>query len=216
MSTLWLFREMRSGSTAFTDLIALKLKRPYKFIELKSGSTIKHPLPDPETNIYHTHEFSLLREMPHYDNPTLIRCTRRNRVDQYLSALMMRWLGKTVYQRTEYDNRIFNVRAETKENDEKIFTTAEPAMIARRELYHVHQMYTESNRLWNEYAHLYNNYTVYYEDLCEGIDIPLLGLTDFKLTNDLQIKKIPDYKRRVFLNYDMLVGWIEEMIEDFG
>ncbi len=125
MKTIWLFREKRSGGTAFTTILSSKLNRPIHFID--------------------------------------------------------------------------------------------PNIITKRDLTIVHRMYVENQKLWDEYSKLYPSCTIYYEDLCEGIDIPLLELTDCKLSNNLEIKKLPDYKQRVFLNYDMLVKWTQELLdEDFG
>jgi hypothetical protein len=208
--TIWIFREERSGSTALTNLIASRLGILNYFMD---PNFIPPPASNDATALFDTHYFPYLENMSDYDNPLLIRCTRKNRVEQYLSQLMVRWMKKTVYRTIPDDELLLNFRTDTKTKFEQLFFKVVPTVITKRDLITVHTMFSEKQKLWEKHAKLYPNCTVYYEDLCEGIDIPLLGLTDCKLTDELVVQKLPDYKERIFLNYDMIVSWTQELID---
>ena len=213
-NTIWIFREERSGSSAFVGMLQHKLNMPTYFVDYEEDldqTTLDH------NTMLNTHHFPFLKDMHKHHDPLLIRTTRKNRTEQYLSELMVRWMMKTVYREVNTTDAIFNFQSDITNTFEQLFSKVEPTIIPKSELSSVHQMFSEKQKLWKKYANQYPNCTVYYEDLCEGIAIPLLGLTDCKLTSDLEIKKLPEYKQRVFLNYDMLVRWSQELIdEDFG
>jgi hypothetical protein len=208
--TIWIFRKERSGSTALTNLISSRLGIPNHFMD---PNFISPAASNDATTLFDTHHFTYLENMSEYDNPLLIRCTRKNRVDQYLSQLMVRWMKKTVYRTIPNEALLLNFRTDTTTKFEELFFKVVPTVITKRDVAIVHTMFYEKRKLWEKHAKLYPNCTVYYEDLCEGIDIPLLGLTGCKLTDDLLVQKLPDYKERIFLNYDMIVGWAQELID---
>ena len=58
----------------------------------------------------------------------------------------------------------------------------------------------------------YLNFTVYYEDLCDsGIDIPPIELYGHTITSrDSYTIKLPEYKHKQCINYDMVEKWINE------
>jgi hypothetical protein len=69
------------------------------------------------------------------------------------------------------------------------------------------------NQYWESYAASYQNFTVFYEDLCTdtGVDLPMLGLTSLSITDDDTITiKMPSYKEQICINYDMVSRWISK------
>lgn len=212
MSTIWVFREQRTGGTAFVDLLCKQLgKRNYFAHPEEVGSHIS----DQNELIINTHSFEFLDYLGDYENPTLIRCARRNKTEQFLSILMLHWMGATVYRHTDVRNRGYNIQPDTPSDFINLFNSVPPAIITKREVLAVARLSKLCDDKWNAIAPRYNGVTVYYEDLCEGVDIPLLGLTNVKLTPELDVKPLPtDYKKNVFLNYDMLVKWANEISEE--
>jgi hypothetical protein len=57
---------------------------------------------------------------------------------------------------------------------------------------------------WNEVSKDLNVQTVYYEDFFEGTTIE--GI-DLLIKFDSTTKKLPDYKKTVFVNYDQIREW---------
>lgn len=211
MSAIWVFREQRTGGTAFVDLLCKRLDRRNHFVHLEDDG---YSIPFQDEIIINTHSFEFLECMDGYENPTLIRCVRRNKTEQFLSVLMLHWMGATVYRHTDVRNRGYNIQPDSPPNFIELFNSVPPTIITKREVLAVARLSKLCDDEWNAIAPRYNNVTVYYEDLCNGIDIPLLGLANVKLTQDLDVKRLPiDYKKNVFLNYDMIVKWSEEISE---
>jgi len=211
-NVIWVFREERSGSTAFLNLLVKRLRLPVYHVSSDEALPVIQ-----DKAIFTTHDFPLLKDLSIHDEPVLIRCTRKNKAEQYLSDLMRWWMGETVDKALNMYDREYTLREEGYAELIERFEKVEPTVITKSRLAWIHKKYADKRHFWNTYANNYPNCTVYYEDLCEGIDLPMFGLTDFKLTNDLVVKKLPDYKRRVFLNHDMLVKWTQELVEkDFG
>ena len=193
------------------ELLSDRLNRPRYFVEAEIATS--HPLSNQSDCLFSTHNFSYLADMNCYEDPLLIRCTRRNRVDQYLSELMILWMGETVHKHLSGSERVYNIHPDTPHTFTDEFGLVEPTVITKNQLLNVHRMYMNSQRLWEEHSGAYRNITLYYEDLCEGVDIPELGLTNCILS-DTRVVKLPDYKQRVFLNYDMIIKWTKELLSN--
>jgi hypothetical protein len=72
------------------------------------------------------------------------------------------------------------------------------------------------NKLWDENAKRFSNFTIYYEDLNEGIEIPDF---DIELGFDMYpdyMNKIPEYKSKVFANYEQITVWYKEFENKYG
>ena len=214
MSIIWIFREQRSGSTALTGLIAERLNRMDKFVQYPEDSieAVKS-IPNPEDYIFSTHDYNFIEIMDSYDQPvTLIRCARKDRVERCISYLIAKYKA-LMKHKTKFG--AWNLLRSDDLSEYKNFLAGiEPTVFTKKEVYNYLDCCTERNRYWNLYASSYQNYTVFYEDLCTdtGVDIPALGLTSLNIINDDSptVKQPSDYKKQICINYDMVVCWINE------
>lgn len=219
MSTIFLFREPRTGSTWFSNHLAKHLNRKHCFIEnefaLKSMLGFskerflfeinKH---DMNNTLFSTHLFEFLPLLEQYENPIVIRCSRRDKFDQFLSHNFLKYSQRTFGPLTNIISGEIEEKCRTY-FDELISTQT---VVSKNEVISYMHMVNEWNSLWNQYASRYENYTVYYEDLCDsGIDIPSLGLYNCKMNVKGTTMKLPEYKSKVFLNYEMIHKWIKEL-----
>ena len=93
---------MRSGSTAFAETLAERLNRPY--CAVTDTSNEDHPLTPDDMTVYSTHSFYSIRMMEHYDDPLLIRCTRRDLAEQCLSHLLAKKINSQVLESMRFWN----------------------------------------------------------------------------------------------------------------
>jgi hypothetical protein len=63
---------------------------------------------------------------------------------------------------------------------------------------------------WDEFTKDYPSQTLYYEDFQQGIQIE--GTDILVKLNDQGTKKLPDYKKKVFTNYDEIKYWYDKNI----
>lgn len=219
MSTILIFREPRTGGTWFSDHVATFFGFDECFLD---GTRVGLPPADSdlefnvddffnviknrslESTVFSTHFFTALKVIDRLDNPILIRCARRNTVEQFLSY----WLIKTTgYRFTNF------TRDENYEKHKESFEKAiqQQLIVPKKDVTQYMRIKQRNEMLWEEYATKYQNFTVYYEDLCEtGVDIPFINLYNCKITNEGLTEKLPEYKSKVFLNYDMIQKWIED------
>lgn len=205
---IWIFREPRSGSTSAVDVICNKLNRTYHFID--------HDFKNPEIfhlkkipsffqkegdnqKLFHTHYFPALLSMVNYINPILIRISRKNVIEQCLSRIatdLMNWKFTNLRKNDDTGKEIFDDFCKSKIE----ITKDQVDFYIKRRL--------QQNILWNNISHNYENQTIYYEDMCHSIDIPVLGLYNVDLTTETI--KLPNYKENVFTNYDLVKKWLSE------
>jgi hypothetical protein len=206
MSIIWIFREMRSGSTAFAETLAERLNLPYVATESFSGES--HPITIDTNVVLSTHSFHALSLMEFYQDPILIRCIRRDRAEQCISHLIATSFNKAVSE----SNRFWNMRRdESKNTNRNTFDSAEPLTFTKKEVFTYLDLNQSWKTYWDTYAHKYRNYTVYYEDLCEKeIDIPEIGVYSFSIRDNATTHKLPDYKNRICLNHLMIRKWVDE------
>ena len=205
---IWIFREPRSGSTTSAEVISKLLQRTHIFVDDSPEFYIPNKLPtfgrkeDDEKIVYSTHFFPALKSMVNYNDPILIRISRKDVVEQCMSLLACQYMDFKFFNMSTYnfsDNReIFERFSKTKIEIKKedVLTWAGFKM--------------NQNRLWNKISPIYENQTIYYEDIINGIDIPLIGLYNVNLTTVTQ--KLPDYKKEVFVNYDSVKEWLNPVI----
>ena len=207
MSVIWIFREMRSGSTAFAETLAERLNRPY--CSVVDTSDELHPLIDDETIIFSTHSFNILAQMVSYNNPILIRCTRRNLIEQCLSHLISTKINNQLPDNMRFWN---DRRDENRIENRNKFYNFDPFLVTKKEVFDYLNINQSWKKNWNLYSQGYRNYTVYYEDLCEkGINIPELELYNFSITEGATTKQLQSsYKERVLLNHMMIRNWVDE------
>ena len=81
---IWIFREQRSGSTAFTNLVANQLNRIDKFVGRypEDIETVKN-ISDPENYVFSTHSYNFIEIMNSFNKPVvLIRCARQDKIER--------------------------------------------------------------------------------------------------------------------------------------
>jgi hypothetical protein len=142
----------------------------------------------------------MLRMMDGFEDPIIIRCARRNTLDQFLSHCLAKSTNYKFTNITSDDHReVFDNLVESR------------LLIPKKDLTEYVRLKRRNDDIWNEFAPKFKNFTVYYEDLCEnGVDIPLLNMYNCKIGENGFTQKLPDYKTKVFLNYDMIQKWISE------
>jgi len=205
MSVVWILREMRSGSTAFAETLAEQLARPHMPIVLHAGTS--HPLSTDEDMIYSTHSFHTITQLDSYQDPILIRCTRRDLTEQCISHL----IATTFNSKVPNLEKFWNMRR-PKGKNQNIFDTIEPLTFTKKQVVEYLDLNKSWKIYWDTHAHKYRNYTVYYEDLCEeGVDIPDLGVYSFSINDETATtQRLPNYKNRICLNHAMIQKWISE------
>ena len=201
---IWLFREPRSGSTTACAVITDTLNRQYRFIdnppEIYKQTSVFYQEENDNKVVYNTHFFPALASMKNYTDPMLIRISRRNVVEQCLSFLackLMDWkffnLSSHKYQ-IDDNRQIFEEFCQSKIELKK----EQVDFFARHR--------KRQNHYWNTYALEHDHQVIYYEDMDEPIDIPILGLYNLNLTTNTI--KLPDYKKQVFTNCDAVEEWL--------
>jgi len=205
---VWIFRQPRSGSTAFTSLIANRLNRINKFVRYPEDLDVVKNIPNPEDYVFSTHCYDFMEIMNLFDKPVvLIQCLRQDKIECCISSLIAKY-------RTNYGANVWNILRRSDPSEYENFTAGiEPMIFPKKEVYNYLQYHTKVNQYWQEHAAPYQNCTIFYEDLCtdNGVDVPMLGLTSLSIATDESLTvKLPDYKKQVCLNYDMVAGWITE------
>ena len=206
MNIIWIFAEPRSGSTALCELMVSQLNRIY--FEVASTSVEKIiEMPYPEKYIFYTHDFENLKHLHAYaDDLLLIRCIRRNKLEQCLSYLITDYINQTLTKDKEVWNLEIN---DTIEKQLKIFENAEPTIFTKKQVLRYLNGNSLQKNCWHDIAYNYNNFTIFYEDLCNGsVEIPALKQS-FNI-KDGSIEKLPSYKKKLCLNYQMVKKWVEE------
>lgn len=216
MSTIWIIREPRSGSTWFTHHVVNHLGFDHCFVDRNvvglpsDGSNLEFDSEavlneinkfSPTNTIFSTHFFTMMRMMDRFEDPIIIRCARRNTLDQFLSHSLAK---STNYKFT-------NITTDEQQEVFDNLVESSRLLIPKKDLAEYVRIKRRNETIWDEFAPKFKNFTVYYEDLCEiGVDIPLLNMYNCKIEDNGFTQKLPDYKTKVFLNYDMIQKWISE------
>ena len=213
MSIVWIFREQRSGSTAFANLVANQLNRIDKFVRYPEDIELVKNIANPENYVFSTHFYNFLEIMDSFDKPVMvIRCARKDKIERCISYLIAKYRSKQIVD----TNSPWNIfRGEDSTLDYKnVMTDIEPTVFSKKEIYNYLRHCTEMNQCWESHSVLYQNCTVFYEDLCTdiGVDIPMIGLHSLNIIHDdsMTIQLPHSYKKHVCVNYDMVTRWIEE------
>lgn len=210
---VWLFKEQRSGSSWLCHHICKTINLTYTLVEdeyqhLPRHDRIKNIVSRKQQDtdygsLLHTHLFEGLMSLSKYDNPIVIRCSRKNRFEQFLS-----W-----YAVKSTNWKFFHLmRSEEKSNfgERKVFDDLlKSKIVIPKSEYHefMHRVVDTSDKFWN-LASRYDNQVIYYEDMMEGsFDIPVLGMYNNHMDEDTFIKNPDSYKKDIFVNYDEVKDW---------
>jgi hypothetical protein len=91
-------------------------------------------------------------------------------------------------------------------------TVKNPVEASKKDVIECLSIMKTHDDLWKKYSVNFKNYTIVYEDCEQGITVPDIDV-NLKFSNFTGFtKKIPEYKTKVFSNYDMIVLWCEEFI----
>jgi len=152
------------------------------------------------------HELDMLKTIKPEDNAIVIRCDRKNLVDHFFSTYFLRYL-----------DGFTNVRFHENFSIPKLLHGLNARVIIPE--YEVDSYIRGRLRIHVDFVKYTKNLqvqTIYYEDWHKPFDIPSLGLYNIELSKTFQYtKKLPDYKRTVFLNYDEVVTWIKKYKNDY-
>lgn len=192
MSKVYFVREPRCGGTHFvTKIIAL-------YGNAHRGRKI--PYVD-------THDMNIVKSLTKDQNNIIIRCDRRNLVEHFCSLKFL-----------EYTHNFTNIRFyETIDDHPSLqFGLEQKIIVTERNVQdYIGARLKIHTRFLKDTENL-NSTTIYYEDWYKKFDLPDLGLYNIDLCNGMQYtKKLPDYKRTVFVNYDEVVHWIEKYKNDY-
>lgn len=195
---IWIFREPRSGSTGLTKALAQLLSKKFLFVTSK-----EQIMYDPKI-LNNTHVFNLLHHVKTEHNPILLRCVRKNRTEQFLSA-------KTL-SLTRTHIKMWNIENHTKQEDlDKFnkFIKENTETITEMEVFKFAESKKNESLLWDQVSSKFDNHTFYYEDLTNPIDIPILGLYNIDINLNNHTRKLPDYKKDFYTNYDDVSRWMD-------
>jgi LPS sulfotransferase NodH len=211
---IWLFREPRSGSTWLTRKLSELTNREHVFIEKsmlhmtldkRLSEFAQRKQQDQDFNsVLSTHHFTFLEHIGHYTNPLLIRTVRKNTTEQFIShclAKMTQWRHPNLHP--ESNLAVIN---------DSLKQLGTGHIIPRRQVENYVQQKKTWDQQWNEYASMYENCTISYEDMIAGFDLPQLALYDLQMKEVDSTMPMPYNKQEIILNYDQIDRWIKELL----
>ena len=200
---VWIFREPRTGSSAFTESIRKLLGRGSIFVE------------SPDQIIYDSsvvvsmHIFDFLKFLKREDKPIVLRCSRKNRLQQFLSLRAM--------LATNFSNiRINNPESGLCYNTDEVlnfesFIKKNKITISYEDFSKFRSDSIRTNLSWNYIASNFDHQVFYYENLNKIIDIPILNMYNINIEAEKYTKKLPDYKEELFTNISEVKKWMIEL-----
>lgn len=208
---IWIYRDPRSGSTGFSKYMSSVLNRRFYCADYHThtiddnGSVLWRGTPSVELML-NTHYTSTLENLPLYKNPFIFRCLRKNLCEQFLSLQLMGHVGSGFHNFEKFTDSpntagFYNFIETTK------------LTVSMLEVYHFLKFKKQEHTNWKKYTSGYETYTIFYEDINTPFDIPSLNL--YNVNVDSHTEKLPDYKRKVFLNYDEVNQWINSFATAF-
>ena len=231
---IWFFKEPRSGSSWLSHVLTHKLNRPIVHVDrelfqirqemakinipldslsnkLSTGSIQTTSVGRTDyynTNLcYATHRFEVLAGLGIYKDPIAIRCIRSDLTELVLSRLAVdisSW--RLVHMYKDPTKNVLPTHTLNNLIKNSIVVNKSDLMKYMIEIKH-------RDELWNTYSKNFENYTIVYEDLLEGVNLPIYeGMIKFGDYDD-DIIKTPDYKRDLFANYDQVVDWVNEFAQ---
>jgi hypothetical protein len=202
---VWVFREMRTGGTAFSAELSAVLAKKFNFVIESLDDAIISP-----DVLNNTHNFDLIEDVVKICNPILIRVTRRNKTQQMLSKQAIIHSANVMA-----DKAIINIMPDTTEEQLAGFDELvknHPVTIEEKDVIGFAKQYLEYDSLWKKHGSLVENTTIYYEDLLNPISLPIVNLPRISfLDNRKHTAKLPEkYKNRLFANITEIGQWMEK------
>ena len=154
--------------------------------------------------ILSTHHFMFLEHMKNYTDPILIRTSRKNVTEQFISnflAELTRWRHPNLHSESNA-GAIASSFAEVGTGH----------IVPRRRVEGYIQQKKQWDRLWNQHAPAYQHCTVYYEDMKSVFDLPLIEVQGLQMKEVDITMPMPYNKREIIRNYDQIDGWIKELL----
>ena len=206
---VWVFREERSGSTWFTSKLCHHLNRQFYFFD---GYQAHKNFKDREEyflnrkqenedydRVLNTHNFFAMKSLGNYDNPVILRITRKDKVEQIISLYMTSMI-----------------------NLHNIHNNAELAKLPKLDKFiipinkiedYVNQFVSYEEH-WQKYSLKYERVTVYYENLLDSYSSPLLNISNWSMKNlnDSPTLKLPYDKKTLVLNYNQIELYIKKYL----
>lgn len=206
---IWLLREPRSGSTWFSRKLGVFLNRPDKWFDNRDQQEMENffvsrKQQDTDCNIvFDTHYFCALKGLKNYTDPIVLRVTRKNKVEQFLSKVIA----------TKYNhNQVFNILSEEERNNlPKIEKTVVPMSEVREFI----RKSKQNDSLWKEYSPQYRSETIYYEDLLNGFSSKIFPITNWsmQIEEEGMPLKLPYNKKDIFVNYEQVRSLIKQEMQ---
>jgi len=211
-----LFRERRSGSTWLRIYLSQLLRKQgyhiddyipdsYKYDRLTEWFKDRKQDKLDRTRILNTHFFEGLSSLDNYVNPIIIKTSRKNKLDQLISAYMGKVNNLALQQ---YAPKLHIP------NNKRVLNM-EPCTIPHDAILDFIKNQKYIDMLWNQYAQNYNSEVVYYEDLQQPHTIKVLNVHLDPMTkyHENLPKKLPYDKKEIVLNYDEVARIISENFE---
>lgn len=207
--TIWLFKEQRSGSSILAETLCRELSLNYVFVEnfyqhlpktQRISRILKRTPEDTDTaSLLHTHLFEATTVLSKYQNPIVLRCSRKNKFEQFLSWLTVK----------ESDWNFFHLTKDNILNQNQIFEElCKRKIVVKKSDFDKFTLLHYSHEKFWKVAESYPNQVIYYEDIITGtIDIDILNLYNLKLNSNNYIKNPDTYKKDIFVNYDEVQTW---------
>jgi hypothetical protein len=217
---IWFFKEARSGSEWLWKTLEGRLQKKCYSVDptIFAG---KNPIQyesvfndninelSNATMFYATHYFPLLREIKKLDNPYLIRSTRRDKAEHCMSLLYFGMFTHPFHH--FYVDPMENARYA-----HFLRTLEKPVLVLKQEVLKEMQKIQRYDSLWREYSKDYENYVIVYEDLIDGVNLPLLEDPLKFSDNETFVKKTPNYKEKFFINYEQIIEWCKYYEKELG
>lgn len=205
---IWVFREPRSGGTWFTEQICLLLNKENYFLDstMESKSYDEREIiilnrkqePEDINRVLNTHHFFALKSIYNYHNPIIIKVTRKNKVEQFLSECTIKY------------THMFNI---TKKQQLLTLPKLEKTIVPVKDVLDFVKRSQQQQEIWDYYSTKFLSEVIYYEDLLEGYDSSVLSLNNLCMKNSDITYKIPYDKRNLYLNYDKVKSIIEANLD---
>jgi len=217
---IWVFKEGRSGSEWIWKTLEKRFQKDCYSVDTKlfSGKLVTQYESVFDSNInelssstcfYATHYFLLLQEMKKLDNPYLIRSTRRNKAEHCMSSLYFKMFGHVFHH-------LYKDPMEDARYNHFLKTLDKPVVILKQEVLHEMKKIQNYDILWRQHSKDYDNCVIVYEDLNNGVSLPLLEEPLRFSDDETYVKKTPYYKDKFFANYEEIVEWCKYYEKELG
>ncbi len=212
---IWLFKEYRSGSSWLCNYICKTLNINYLFVEgeyqhLKKSDRIinilnRTPVESDSKTLLHTHLFEGITSLKKYEDPIVLRCSRKDKFQQFLSWYAVKQSDWTFFHLVK-DESVAN-HGESAQFRKLL----EKRIVVPKSAYHdfIRSVIIPSNKYWSLVKNLTNE-TIYYEDMLRGdFSIHTLGLHNISMDENFYIKNPESYKNEIFINYEEVKSWFD-------